>query len=133
VWHVPIITVRTEPPNRSDVVLHATNSTPIDRATPDGPNVNTKETENLNLRKGKDRDIDVNRMWIVRTSYNWRIRKNWEGIRLERSVAARSSVSRRATEGHTNQHCTSFVKCWGNRFDLLLRSGLSGRQQPDDE
>jgi preprotein translocase subunit SecG len=39
-------------------------------------------------------------------SYNWSIRNNLEGIRSEPSVATRSPVSHRATEGHTNEHCT---------------------------
>jgi len=28
------------------------------------------------------------------------------------SVALRSPVGLRATEDHTNEHCTAFVKCW---------------------
>ena len=39
-------------------------------------------------------------------SYNWSIRNNKEGIRSEPSVAPRSPVGHRATEYHTNDHCT---------------------------
>jgi hypothetical protein len=46
----------------------------IDIVTPDDLNVYTKETEKL--RKGKDLEIEVSRMWKARTSYNWSIRTN---------------------------------------------------------
>jgi hypothetical protein len=39
-------------------------------------------------------------------AYNWSIRNNQEGIKSESSVAPRSPVGHRATEGHTNEHCT---------------------------
>jgi hypothetical protein len=53
------------------------------------------------------------------------------GARSEPSVALRSPVGRRATEDHTNSHCTRHSESAGvNRFDLFLRSGLTTRPPP---
>ena len=59
---------------------------------------------------------------------SWSIRNNSEGIRSEPSVAHRSPVSHRATEDHTNEHCTQHaVNAGVICFNLLFRSGLTRR------
>jgi len=68
VWDVAVITDRTILANRPDVVLHdKTEKTCllIDVAISDDSNLNTKETEKLS--KYKDLEIDVSRMWRLRT------------------------------------------------------------------
>jgi len=68
-WDVPVITDRTVPVNRPDtVLLDKTEKTCllIDIALPDDANVNTKETDELS--KYKDPEIEVSRMWKVRTN-----------------------------------------------------------------
>jgi len=70
-WDVPVITDPTVPANRPDTVglLHdKTEKTRllIDIALPEDSNVNTKETEELS--KYKDLQIEVSRMWKVRTN-----------------------------------------------------------------
>jgi len=62
-WDVPAITDRTVLANRPDTVLHDRKEKTrllIDIATPGDPNVNTKETEQLN--KCKDLEIEASRM-----------------------------------------------------------------------
>jgi hypothetical protein len=67
-WDVPVFTDRTIMAYRPDRVLHdkkGKTSLLIDIATPDGSNVNRKEIEKLS--KYKDLEIEVSRMWKVRT------------------------------------------------------------------
>jgi hypothetical protein len=53
-------------------------------------------------------------------SYDWSNRENYEGIRSEPSVAPRSPVGHKTTEGHTNDHCTRHSYSAGvNRFDFV--------------
>ena len=69
IWDVPVITDRTVPANRPDAVLRDKTEKTfllIDIALPDDPNVNTKVTEELS--NYKDQEIDVSRVWKVRTS-----------------------------------------------------------------
>jgi hypothetical protein len=52
-------------------------------------------------------------------SYDWSIRNNYERIRPEPSVAPRSPVGHRTTEGHPNEHCTQHsYSAAVNRFDF---------------
>jgi hypothetical protein len=67
-WDEPFVTDRKILTNRPDIVLHGKDEKTcllIDIAIPDDSNVKTKETEKLN--KYKDREIEVNRMWKVRS------------------------------------------------------------------
>jgi hypothetical protein len=67
-WDVPIITDRTIRANQPDIVLHDKKENTcllITIAIPDDSNVNTKETEKLS--KYKELEIEVSRMWKVRT------------------------------------------------------------------
>jgi hypothetical protein len=67
-WYIPGITDRTILANPPGKVLHDTKDEIcllIDVAIPDDSNVNTKETEKLS--RYNDLEIEVNRMWKVRT------------------------------------------------------------------
>ena len=65
-------------------------------------------------------------------TYNWSIRNNYVWIRSEPAVAAGSPTGHRATEGHTNEHCTQHsVSAGVNSFDLLLRAGLIRGSRPN--
>ena len=67
-WDVPVITDRTTLANRSDIVLQYKKENTcllITIAIPDDSNINTKETEKLS--KYTDLEIEVSRMWKVRT------------------------------------------------------------------
>jgi hypothetical protein len=67
-WDVPVITDWTILANRPYTVLRGNKEKTcplIDIAVPDNSNVNTKENEKLN--KYKDLEIEVIRMWKVRT------------------------------------------------------------------
>ena len=67
-WDVPVITDRTTLANRSDIVLQYKKENTcllITIAIPDYSNINTKETEKLS--KYTDLEIEVSRMWKVRT------------------------------------------------------------------
>jgi hypothetical protein len=67
-------------------------------------------------------------------SYNWSIRDIEEGIRSEPSTAPWSLDGHRSTEGHNNEHCTHhLVNAGVNRFDFLLRSGLTSRPPANNE
>jgi hypothetical protein len=92
-------------------------------------NLNTKKLKNSAVQ----RPADVESEDKNRACYNCSVRNNYEGIRLESSVARRSPVGHRATEGHTNEHCTQHsVSAGRNHFDLLLRYGLTSRPPPDN-
>jgi hypothetical protein len=70
-WEVPVITDRRIPANRPDTVglLHDKKGKTcllIDIALPEDSKVNTKET--IELNKNKDLEIEVSRMWKVRTN-----------------------------------------------------------------
>ena len=66
------------------------------------------------------------------TSNDGSIRDNYEGIRPEPSVAPRSPAGHRKTH-HTNEHRTHHSVSTGvNRFDFLLRSGLTRRPTPNN-
>ena len=67
-WYLPVITDRTILANPPDIVLHDKKKKIgllIDVAIPDDLNVNTKETGKLS--KYNDLEINVSRMWNVRT------------------------------------------------------------------
>ena len=67
-WDVKVITRRTILANRLERVLRGKEEKTcllIDIATPDDSNVNTKENEKLS--KYKDLEIEVSRMWKLRT------------------------------------------------------------------
>ena len=108
-WDVPVITNWSILVNWPDTVLHDKKEKTcpvIDIVTPDASNVNTKETEKLS--RYKNLEIEVSRMWKVRTKFVpvmiKSIRNNRVGIRSEPSVAPRSPVSHRPTENHTDQN-----------------------------
>jgi len=107
-WDVPVITDRTVPANRPDTVLRdKTEKTCllIDITLPDDSNVSTVETEELS--NYRDQQIDVSRMWKVRTNTAPVIIGALGSItKIKPSVAPRSPGGYRATEGHTNEHCT---------------------------
>ena len=100
----------------------------IDIFISDDSNVNTKETGKL--RKYKDLEIEVRRVWNLRTKIVsvvfgalGTIKK---GLDQNLLLLPRSPVGHRATEDHTNEHYTYHSQVLGvNRFDLLLRSGLT--------
>jgi hypothetical protein len=67
-WDVPVITDLTVLANRPDTVLYDNKEKTcplIDIAIPDNPNINTKEAEKLS--KYKVLEIEVSRLWEVRT------------------------------------------------------------------
>jgi len=67
-WDILVITGQTVLANRIDIILHDKKEKTrllIAIAIPDDSNVNTKEAEKLN--KNKDLEIEVSRMWKVRT------------------------------------------------------------------
>jgi hypothetical protein len=80
-WDAPAVTGRTILAIRPDIVLQnkeENNCLLIDIVIPDDSRVNTKEGEEPS--KYKDLEIEVSRMWKVRTkncaTYNWSIRNN---------------------------------------------------------
>ena len=103
----------------------------IDMAIPDGTTLTQRNWKTQQVQ----RPADVESEDKSHTSYNCNcsVRNNYEGIRPEPSAARRSSVGHRATEGHTNEKCTHHsVSAGRNRFDLLLRYGLTSRPPPDN-
>ena len=66
-WDIPVITDRTVPANRPDMVRHDKKKylLLVNLAIPDDLKVNTKETEKL--KKYKKLEIEAGRMWKVRT------------------------------------------------------------------
>ena len=67
-WDVPALTDGTIIANRLDIALRdkeENNCLLIDIAIPDDSNINTKDGEELS--KGKEMEIEVGRMWKVRT------------------------------------------------------------------
>jgi len=84
-----------------------------------------------------DIEVEVIRMWKVRgkiVPFIIRALRTFKkGLRSEPSVAHRSPVGHRATEGRTNEQCAHHSYSAGvNRFDLLLRSGLTRRPPPNN-
>jgi hypothetical protein len=69
-WDVPVTTYQSILVNRPDTVLHDKKEKTcpmIDIVTPDDSNVNTKETEKLS--RYQNLEIEVSRMWKVRTKF----------------------------------------------------------------
>ena len=77
----------------------------IDIALSDDSNINTEE--NVELNNYKDPDFEKSRMWKMRTNTAPVIIGALGSItKIKPSVAPRSPGGYRATEGHTNEHCT---------------------------
>jgi hypothetical protein len=70
----------------------------------------------------KDVEFDVIRMWKVRDKIVSVIIGALRTIKKGLDRTFRSPVGPRATEGHTNEHCSRHLYSAGvNRFGLLLR------------
>jgi hypothetical protein len=105
-------------------------------AIPDDSNVNTKETEKL--RKYEVLVVEVSRMRKVRT------RSMPVMTEALGTIKKGSDQNLQLLPGHpsamllqrvtlTNEHRIQHLSSAGvNRFDLLLRYGLTGRQPPND-
>jgi len=81
-----------------------------DIAIPDDSNVDTKETE---TKQFKDLEIEVSRMWKVRTKIVpviiGALGKIKKVLDQNLKVAPRPPVGHRATEDHTDEHRTHYL------------------------
>jgi len=126
-WDVPVIRDWTVLANRPDTVLHDNKektSLLIDIAIPDKSEVNTKEIEKLS--KYKDLEIEVNRMWEVRTKIMPFITgalgtiKKGSDQNLQLLPGHPSAMELQKIAQMSPAH-TSFVKCWGKSLSSLVQ------------
>ena len=120
IWDVPVVTDRTILANWPDLVLHdkKTEDLPTDRYS-HTRNMNTKENKQLN--KYKDLEIEVSRMWKLRTKIVSDIIGALGTIKkvLDQNVQLLPGHLS-ATELWTHLMHTAGVNC----FNFLLRSNL---------
>jgi len=133
---VPGITDQKTFANRTDTVLHDKWKKAcllIDIAIPDDSKVSTEEFKKI---KYKELDIAVCRMWKVRTKITSVIIGASETVKkgldqnLQLLPGHRSATDLQKVALMSTAHSIRYV-LGGNRFDLLLRSGFTGKPPPD--